>query len=191
MVSYANAVVANPVCQDVYLESWSAAHSGRPPEWLPGGSLPQPTMPSSLVVQFWMFSTDTNWKLWDFGILHVSESDKSKWLLDPSLQVDSLSLRNSEMAEDVEQNEIIGSLLSWKIIFLNERDIQLHHHYIIIFVNIIIHWAEKLIVKVCLVPTSLWRVFKYCDVELDYCIILCIPKLDQLIRHKNNLHIIV
>lgn len=121
--SYANATVANPVCQVVDLESGSAAHSCRPPEWLPGGSLQhlkgysvsqqytehrwKPTMPSSLVVQFWMFSPDTASKLWDLEMLHVSESDKSKWLLDSSLHIDR-SLRNSEMAEDVEHNEIMG-----------------------------------------------------------------------------------
>lgn len=67
--SYANATVAKPVCQDVDLQSGSgsAAHSCRPPEWLPGGSLQhlkgysvlqqntehrwKPAMPSSLVVQ--------------------------------------------------------------------------------------------------------------------------------------------
>lgn len=96
--------------------------SSGPPKWLPGGSLQhlkcystsqhytehrwKPTMPSSLV-HFWLFHPDTVSKLWDSGILHECESDKSNWLLDSSLQVASLSLRNSEMGESVEQNEIM------------------------------------------------------------------------------------
>lgn len=58
----------------------------------------------ALSVSSW--HTDTVSKLWDLGILHVCYSDKSTWLPDSLLQVDSSSFINSEM-ENAEQSEIL------------------------------------------------------------------------------------